>query len=272
MSYVAASPRGEAQNDGISKAKAGYASDKGLRGRKVYPHHRGLPGGHWSNPLEDRTQHAQGPWQEYRRPTLNGEEQRDDQSRSVLGWVKPGARFSFDIHVTNLSKVELGALIYLLTLPEGHYHRFGGGKPLGFGSVRLEIETCEVQTGESLHERYRSWDDPSSDAENIIRDSVHTFKEALTPTYGGGSRNEFDGIPFIRAFLRACCGFVDNLPLHYPRATSNGRPGPPSPTGEVFKWFVANERGTKYALRDLATDTGLPTLQDPQSSTAQRRP
>lgn len=262
--YVAASPHGEAQRDRLSKTEAGYAPGKGLRGRKVYPHHQGLPREHWGSPLEDRTQNSQGPWQEYRRPRVNGQEQRDDQSRSVLGWVKAGARFSFDIDVTNVSKVELGALIYLLTLPKGHYHRFGGGKPLGFGSVRLAIGKCEVQTGESLLQRYRSWNDAQTGTENIITDAVNAFKEALRRAYGGRSGNDFDAIPFIQAFHRACCGFDDGLPLHYPRATPNGQPGPPNPMGEAFKWFVANERerGPKYALRDLATDAGLPTLQE----------
>lgn len=40
--YVATSPKGEAQQNGLSKIDAGYAKDKGLRGRKVYPHHAGL--------------------------------------------------------------------------------------------------------------------------------------------------------------------------------------------------------------------------------------
>ncbi|NLI82936.1 MAG: TIGR03986 family CRISPR-associated RAMP protein [Deltaproteobacteria bacterium] len=259
--YVAASSQGKAQNDGLSKAQASYAPGKGLRGRKVYPHHQRLPREHWANPLEDRTQNRQGPWQEYRRPSQNGQEQRDDQNRSVLGWVKPGARFSFDIHVTNLSKVELGALLYLLTLPQGYCHRFGGGKPLGFGSVRLAIESCEVQKVESLHGQYRSWE-AQAGTENIIEEAVNAFKEAVRRAYGSGSRNDFDEIPFIRAVNRACCGFDDGLPLHYPRATPNGQPGPPSPMGEAFKWFVANERGVKHALRDLATDAGLPTLQE----------
>ncbi|MBI4468139.1 MAG: hypothetical protein HY650_02335 [Acidobacteria bacterium] len=117
--YVAQSPNGEAQKDGLSKQAAGYALGKGLRGRKVYPHQASLPNGHWSNPTEDRTQQAQGNpahYQEYRRPRNNGEE-RDDQNRSILAWVKPGAEFSFDFHVQNLSAVELGALLWLLDLP-----------------------------------------------------------------------------------------------------------------------------------------------------------
>src|SRR5262249_10344629 len=72
--YVAASQQGEAQADDISKEEAGYQHGKGLRGRKVYLHYAGLPEGHW----------------------------RDNQNRSILGWVNEGTSFSFDLHVTNL--------------------------------------------------------------------------------------------------------------------------------------------------------------------------
>jgi len=65
----------------------------------------------------------------------------------------------------------------------------------------------------------------------------------------------------VFTFVVACRGHEDDRPIHYPRATANGQPGPPSPDGESFKWFVANERdGARYALPDLATDRGLPTL------------
>lgn len=87
--------------------------------------------------------------------------------------------------------------------------------------------------------------------------------------------NVFDDIPFIKAFLVACKGFENELPAHYPRATEDGQPRPPSRDGESFKWFVANEKnGARYALCDLAQEDGLPTLQDPQQrrdSRGQRR-
>lgn len=262
--YVARSPNGEAQSDGLSKQDAGYSAGKGLRGRKVYPHQTSLPDGHWDAPTIDRTQHAHGTpahHQEYRRPRKNGQEQRDDQNRSILGWVKPGAEFGFDLQIQNLSAVELGALLWLLELPEGCFFRFGGGKPLGFGSVRLEIVSLDVRTGKELRTRYASWhqatlpNDPRTDVLSAFR---HAVVRAYPPAADG-----FDGVPFIRAFQTACRGHADNLPIHYPRATEDGQPGPPSPDGESFKWFVANERdGARHALQDLASDTGLPTLQE----------
>jgi hypothetical protein len=258
--YVARTPQGEAQSDGLSKIEAGYSSDKGLRGRKVYPHQHGLPAGHWVDPTEDRTQQGVGTpahHQEYRRP--DGDDQRDDQNRSILGWVKPEARFAFDLDVFNLSKVEFGALLWLLSLPEGHYLRFGGGKPLGFGSVRLTIETCDLRTGDELRARYATWHS-EPDPADISESATQTFRDALHRAYPASGT---DDVSFIRAFLVACRGFGDNLPIHYPRATRDGQPGPPNPAGELFRWFVANEKGgSRFALKGLDSETGLPTLQD----------
>lgn len=165
------------------------------------------------------------------------------------------------VQVQNLSAVELGALLWVLELPEGCFLRFGGGKPLGFGSVRLEVVSLEVRTGTDLRARYASWhgatlpNDPRTDAVNAFRDAV---VRAYPPVASG-----FDGVPFIRAFQTASRGHSDNLPVHYPRATEDGQPGAPSPDGESFKWFVANERqDALYALQDLASAAGLPTLQE----------
>jgi CRISPR-associated protein (TIGR03986 family) len=264
--YVAKTQMGDAQDNGALKHEAGYLPTKGLRGRKVYPHHNSISERHWDSPLEDRTQVPQGPWQEYRRPKLEDVEQRDEQNRSILEWVKPGCRFEFDIHVTNLSKMELGALLFLLNLPENHFHRYGGGKPLGFGSVRLDILDCELQSGDALRKRYHSWFSKSESCSDnsISGEAFATFKDTVRRAYAQSLDERFEQISFIKAFLRSCQGFDDHLPIHYPRATDTGQPGPPNPKGESFKWFVANERNAPhYTLDDLDDDNGLPTLREP---------
>ncbi len=304
--YVAADKEGNAQQDGLSVEQAGYNDlAKGLRGRKVYPHHNNLPKGYWDNPTEDRTQTTlAGHYQEYRRPreakqetiqeknktverakrnpdgsfVLTNKEQCDNQNRSMQGWIKPGAVFGFDIHFTNLSAVELGALVWLLQLPDHAFHRFGGGKPLGFGSVRLELvrEESDIRSGDELIDRYKSLDDDQPNKREVT-DLVAAFKKAVWLAYGSGFKEKsaqetaeeyqklmdekFNEVKFIRAFLRAAQGFDDRLPIHYPRTTKT-----PNPEGESFKWFVANSRSTKdgvrygYALRNLANDPGLPIL------------
>ena len=96
------------------------------------------------------------------------------------------------------------------------------------------------------------------------------FKSALSNAYNEG--RGFEDIPLIKAFLQASKGFEDGKPIHYPRATPNGRPAPPSPTGEYYKWFVANEKKeNRYVLRNLWRDEGLPTLQESQAGRRKNR-
>lgn len=267
--YVAASPNGEAQTNGQTKGHAGYSPGKGLRGRKVYPHHNGLPSGHWDNGAQDRTQQAvNGHFQEYRRP--DNDKVRDSQNRSIQGWVKPGTEFTFDINITNLSKVELGALLWLLSLPDNHFHRFGGGKPLGFGSVRLEIDSASTH----LHDG-NGWKRIYFSLEDVIPEKadqkalVQAFQDTVRTSFG--STASFENVPFIAAWLKMATGHADSLPTHYPRARQQGQvdPVPPNPEGLAYEWFVANDRtgqngGPQVSLPDLSTDNGLPMLDAPR--------
>ncbi len=269
--YVADNNRGEAQDNRLTPEAAGYQTGKGLRGRKVYPHHQGLPAGYWENPTEDRTQRPDTApfFQEYRRP--ESQDVRDDQNRSILGWVRPGATFTCDLHVLNLSAVELGALIWLLQLCDGHYHRLGGGKPLGFGSVRLVLDTTasDIRQGTDWQAYYSSLDPEPAPACDLSP-CVTAYQEAVQQAYGA----PFAQTPFIVAFLRAAQGFDDHRPTHYPRTRAAGTTGHPhpNPAGESFKWFVENARqnGPQYALADLATDPGLPILEDHDRGPAPR--
>lgn len=260
--YVAQNPKGKAQPTRLSKDETGYRLGKGLRGRKVYPHHASLPKTYWDDPMEDRTdREIEGHFQEYRRPA--GDRERDDQNRSIQGWVKINTQFSFDIHVTNLSSVEVGALLWLLHLPEGCYHRFGSGKPLGFGSVRLELESVELANGAAIKENYSRFEELDL-PECCVTQLIQDFQRQVQQCYGDGK--PFEKVPFIAAFLRMAQGFDDDLPIHYPRVRQGGGMGPvpPHPEGKAYEWFVENERtlGSRVvhgcSLPDLTNDGGLP--------------
>jgi len=51
--------------------------------------------------------------------------------------IRPRVKFEGKIRFINLSPVEIGALLFVLNLPENHYHKLGMGKPLGLGSVKI---------------------------------------------------------------------------------------------------------------------------------------
>jgi CRISPR-associated protein (TIGR03986 family) len=226
-----------AQRDGIPKESAAYQDGKRLRGRKVYPHHAGRRPEYWQAPQDPSRA---------RDYTI---ETRSSQNRSIESWVRPGAVFTFDCWVTNLSDVELGALLWLLSLEDGEYHRLGGGKPLGFGSVRLDAvpELSDLRRGRDWRRHYEILEcEPASGLPDVIA----KFKTAVAGAY----KAPFDEVLFIRAFRRAARGFADGLPTHYPRLPEQV---------EGFKWFSANEREDRgqrpaHALPDLANDRGLP--------------
>lgn len=269
--YLAEDDQGTPLKKGIEKAK-GYRTGQGLRGRKVYPHHQGLPESHWSEPTRDRTQRSQNDhFQEYRRPRKDGNEQRDDQNRSIKDWVKQDVTFSARIDVTNLSGVELGALLYLLSLPDNHFHRLGGGKPLGFGSVRLDInwEQTDLRRGSDWKTFYETLDESQlNNQSSDPRLTITAYQDEVKAIYGNSE--EFENIPFIQAFLQAAKGFDDQKPVHYPRVRPKGFRGgnpPPHPDGESFKWFTENERtgrdgGDRLSLSSLLDESGLPYLDD----------
>ena len=54
--------------------------------------------------------------------------------------VKAGIKFSGRIRFENLTDVELGALLFVLQLPPGCALKLGMGKPLGLGSVQVQID------------------------------------------------------------------------------------------------------------------------------------
>lgn len=271
--YVAETHNGEAQTEKRNNENAGYREDRGLRGRKFYPHHK-LPKeiekDYWDNPLVQRAHPLLNKYfQEFRRP--DGNDQRDKQNRSIKGWVKPEAVFKFDIHFINLSKVELGALIWLLDLPKEHFHRFGGGKPLGFGSVALALEGCEVLSGVELKKRYFALDEEDlvdKPQPTETKTCLQAFEDAIN-SYPDGN-----GQKILQSFLASAKGF--DKPIHYPRArrfkekwqnnqktiewiNEPNLPLPPHEEGLAYEWFVENNKpDNRIVLSDLIEDQGLP--------------
>ncbi|MDR9403980.1 MAG: TIGR03986 family CRISPR-associated RAMP protein [Halothece sp. Uz-M2-17] len=259
-------PLHHGESDPKNKGKGeGYKyKDQNLRGRKVYPHHKDLPRDYWHNPLEDRTQEPDhtGHYQEYRQPQKQRMEQRSEQNRSIKGWVKPETEFQFEIDVINLSSVELGALLWLLASPDVYYHRLGGAKPLGFGSVWLDInwDNTDLRLGSEWAEFYQSLIPKPPKIGNGIS-CIDNFKKAVVSAYG--VNKHFEQIEFISAFYNSSKGF-NNAAIHYPRVTPH-----PKPEGEAFEWFVKNEQESKRAP---GLNLSLPNLADSQPASFPTNP
>ncbi|MGV8122528.1 MAG: TIGR03986 family CRISPR-associated RAMP protein [Candidatus Xenobiia bacterium LiM19] len=93
-----------------------YNSDGSIRGNKFYWHQSG------------------NGWKEENRQNI---EQHKSQYTEINP-VKPNTRFKGRIRFENLRTEELGALLFVLALPDGCYHKIGMGKPLGLGSIHIK--------------------------------------------------------------------------------------------------------------------------------------
>ena len=218
--------------NGVPKSN-GYTAEQRLKGRKVYPHQQG-----WTD--TPRGEHRQ----------LPGDKQRTDQNRSVTGWLNPGQIFQFDLHIINLSDVELGALLWLLSMPENHFHKIGGGKPLGFGSVRLEVDCIDLADGEARQAAYLALGQPAtgdqtmtSMADASFASAKSAFEAELKQAYGANANR------ILQSFLIASRGLSGKAHTHYPRKSRQ-----PDPEGKNFEWFTANDdkkHGQQLALQPL---------------------
>ena len=182
-----------------------------------------------------------------------------------MPWIKPGTTFTASLYVQNLQPAEVGALLWLLTRPDDQYFRLGYGKPLGFGSVKIELDTkcLPLGTGKDWKAYYKDLN-ACPPATLDTKKCIDEFKDSMKQVY---QEQDFDKLPFIEGFLQVLQGpNTDNPKIHYPRSKPKR-----DPEGKNYEWFMENERGNKYrdgkqlALPDVNNDQGLPyTPSDPK--------
>lgn len=200
-------------SEGQPDATATYDTDGArLRGRKVYRHQ------------------GQASSTEY---TSND---KTDQNRTVQGALKPGATFTFTLDFENLAPLELGALLYALELEEGMFHRLGYAKSLGFGSVKVRVESVKTI---DWQRRLQSVDLDAGWKPIDGAQLKQAFLQNMRDLYGG----EFDEVV---ADLRALLETPPDLPIHYPRPTRQFDSDHPQ-----YEWFMGNKRRIGKRGKDL---------------------
>lgn len=215
-----------------------YNNDQAnIRGRKIYRHHK--PWEVKKNPAEQSETQKEATRQE-----------RDDQNRTIQGVYQPGSTWIFTIDFENLQPVELGALLWTLELREGDrqgYHRIGYGKPLGFGSVQIDVRELDFYDAKT---RYTP--EQTGLADGIEHKSVliQRFREGMQILYGAG----FSQLDSIQDLLALLSERNDTLPIHYPRLNPNRQ----ASDNEGFRWFMANRGGQPERLKSTQTDDSLP--------------
>jgi CRISPR-associated protein (TIGR03986 family) len=209
-----------------------------IRGRKIYRHHKP-----WK--VNDQPEDVNETQKEATR------QERDDQNRTIIGVYQPKSIWTFTIAFENLQPVELGALLWTLELREGNmqgYHRIGYGKPLGFGSVQLDVTGLDFYDAATRYEKEQIG---LKDGKQYKATLIERFMTALSNLYGKRNFEELENV--VDLFKLLCEPDID-LPIHYPRLDPNQQ----EEDNEGFRWFMANRDGQQERLKPAHADNGLP--------------
>ncbi|MFW0884300.1 TIGR03986 family CRISPR-associated RAMP protein [Candidatus Acidulodesulfobacterium sp. H_13] len=89
----------------------------------------------------------------------------NEKTDSKINPVKAGTTFTGKIRFENLSRVELGAFLFVIDLPEGCYHKLGMGKPLGLGSVKISPKLFISDRTNRYKNLFAEWETPIAEAD-----------------------------------------------------------------------------------------------------------
>lgn len=240
------------KSDGyVSKADlARNSSDYTLRGRKTYLHA-------WRDGqgkvvrLDDQghsNQQGREPWASKH----HGQADTGHKRRVKVEPISAGQRFTFHIDFHNLSERELQQLCATLQPDPAFEHRLGMGKPLGLGSVKLQISAMQLVDRKNRYTR---------DALAAERSHQALSAEEIASLAAAGMQTAH---PDVRRALQLLGNpYAIDAPVHYPQVEGGML------ENEHFKWFMVNDDGSsnnpqenrEKSLKAISANTSqLPTL------------
>lgn len=153
-----------------------------------------------------------------------------DTQTSLIKPIHEGINFSFTIYFENLSKVELGAILWVLKIAEDEKYCFslGMGKPLGMGAIKVKIDKLgledRTQRYNTLFTDDNDWErgkKPNTDSER--EDCIQTFEDYVLKNIHendhpkGRKATKLEEIPRIKMLLAMlqCEGLPNSQDAEY---------------------------------------------------------
>lgn len=140
----------------IAKLNHYDSNSSKIRGNKLYWHKDGK---NWTAAQEDVNQH----------PT----------QYTKIKPIKAGAVFKGRIRFENLTNVELGALLFSLTLKDNLCHKIGMGKPLGLGSIKITPTLYLSNRTERYKKLFEEWGEIKNEAPESVNNIISSFEKYI---------------------------------------------------------------------------------------------
>jgi hypothetical protein len=181
--------------------------------------------------------------------------------------VKPiikGTSFYFHLDFSNLTEWELGLLCFALRPNEAFRHKLGMGKPIGLGTVRIDLaglhcidrkERYAEDEPEVARYNQGGWTDPN------LRDELAKAGYNL-PERGTAPDPETCRQHFLKTIDPDIYRALDLLgnpqhvrhPVHYPQISTDTTGIQADIEEENFKWFVENDKEHHECLQPLGKE------------------
>lgn len=130
------------------------------------------------------------------------EKQEEIKNQKVASHLKPvekGAEASFVVHLDKVNQTELGAILKVLKLREGHALKLGAGKSVGFGSVEIDIVKTDIR---DVSRKYLSIRDRLlGDDENVLsQDDLDKAVKAFEQHALMKNETSFDDQQYVKEY------------------------------------------------------------------------
>ncbi len=189
--------------------------------------------------------------------------------------IRENQSFYFNLDFSNLTEWELGLLCYALKPTDNFRHRIGMGKPIGLGSVKIDIMMLQTIDRKQRYEqdvitidRYNQHRWVNSAYKNKLEKAGYKISPTMNPLDPAALRKNY--ISTMDANIYRALDLLGNPqnikhPVHYPQIKDNNI------EQENYKWFVANDQGSGVSqtkidaaedmLEDISDNTDhIPTL------------
>jgi hypothetical protein len=182
---------------------------------------------------------------------------KSDKQRVSVRPFKTGVEFLFTVDFENLSDEELGLLLRTLCPAPETRHRLGIGKPLGLGSVKMDVEAvalwhrdlfdyaaealeqppaCTVHSGSAS-----KIEDLGSEVRAVLSESGRRLGEHVRPLSELQNDSLVDG-ELLAAWKTAMNPANVKYPVCYPRTAEQLRSWQSEgQETKLFSWFVRND-------------------------------
>ena len=206
-----------------------------------------------------------------KRPWKTHDETDNPKLKVKIRPLKHKQTFYFHLDFNNLTEWELGLLCYALRPTDSFRHRIGMGKPIGLGSVKIDIMALQTINRKKRYaqdkveaERFNQHNWVNAAYQDELKKAGYKVVPTLGPLEPMTLRKTFTDT--MEANIYRALELLGNPynvkhPVHYPQVQAK------EIEKENYQWFVANDKGSgkdpakEEVLKDITENSDcLPTL------------